>query len=104
MVPLRYNVAETGVTVTPENATSPQQGLMEASHAVSRDPFSAGVPAAEGRAENSRHCVPLSRVLKKGLATSRNLAEVNGGSVDVESTKGEGATFTVRLPLDTPLA
>ena len=67
MVPLRYNVAETGVTVTPEDATSPQQGLMEASHGVWRDPFSAGVPAVEGRA-------------------------------------GEGATFTVRLLLDTPLA
>ncbi len=39
-----------------------------------------------------------------GLVTSRNLAEANGGSIDAESAVGEGTTFTVRLPLDTPLA
>jgi hypothetical protein len=39
-----------------------------------------------------------------GLSTSRNLVEANGGSIDAESTEGEGATFTVRLPLNTPLA
>jgi signal transduction histidine kinase/CheY-like chemotaxis protein len=33
-----------------------------------------------------------------GLALSRRLAEVLGGSLSVESTLGEGSTFTLRLP------
>ncbi len=35
-----------------------------------------------------------------GLAISRRLAEENGGSIEVESREGEGAIFTVRLPLE----
>jgi PAS domain S-box-containing protein len=34
-----------------------------------------------------------------GLALVRDLADVHGGSVSVESTVGTGTTFTVRLPL-----
>ena len=34
-----------------------------------------------------------------GLAVSRNLVEVNGGSIAVESEVGKGSTFTVRLPI-----
>jgi len=35
-----------------------------------------------------------------GLAISRRLVEENGGRIEVESREGEGATFTVRLPLE----
>ena len=34
-----------------------------------------------------------------GLAVCRNLAEANGGSIEVESRKGEGTTFTVTMPV-----
>jgi signal transduction histidine kinase/CheY-like chemotaxis protein len=33
-----------------------------------------------------------------GLAISRRLARMMGGDIDVESTLGEGATFTLRIP------
>lgn len=33
-----------------------------------------------------------------GLALSKNLVEVNGGSIEVESTEGQGTTFVITLP------
>ena len=39
-----------------------------------------------------------ARGIGLGLAVSRNLVEINGGSIEVESTVGEGTMFTVRLP------
>jgi len=37
-----------------------------------------------------------------GLALSRRLAELLGGSLTVASTPGEGSTFTLRVPLEHP--
>ena len=34
-----------------------------------------------------------------GLYIARSIAEAHGGTLDVESDSGAGATFTVRLPL-----
>jgi signal transduction histidine kinase len=33
-----------------------------------------------------------------GLAVSKNLIEVNGGTIEVKSVEGQGAVFTIILP------
>ena len=38
-----------------------------------------------------------ARGIGLGLAVSRNLVKANGGTIEVESTEGEGSTFTVTL-------
>jgi signal transduction histidine kinase len=35
-----------------------------------------------------------------GLAISKRLVEENGGKIEVASQAGQGATFTVKLPLE----
>jgi len=41
-----------------------------------------------------------SRGVGLGLSVARGLVEANGGSIDVESESGSGATFSIQLPPD----
>lgn len=65
-----------------------------------------GIPAEElahvfdrfQRASNVADSVPGTGL---GLASVRHIVEQHGGTVNVTSLEGQGATFTVRLPLST---
>ena len=46
-----------------------------------------------------RNAEPLCAGLGLGLATARLIVEQYGGVLDVKSIEGEGATFTIRMPL-----
>jgi signal transduction histidine kinase len=35
-----------------------------------------------------------------GLAGSRQIVELHGGTIELQSREGTGSTFTIRLPLD----
>lgn len=78
---LRIDVADSGIGV----GTVDQESVFEAFHqvdtSVTRKYGGAGL----------------------GLTISRNLIELMGGSLSVESSPGKGSTFSIELPLDPPV-
>jgi two-component system, NtrC family, sensor kinase len=46
---------------------------------------------------------PVGKGTGLGLSISHGIVERHGGSMTVESAPGEGARFTIRLPLEPPV-
>jgi len=74
---LVITTTDTGIGIPPERLEAIFQSFQQGERGLSR-----GYPG-----------------LGLGLALSRRLAQVMGGSIQVKSDTGHGATFTVRLPL-----
>jgi len=55
-------------------------------------------PGVEDKIFNAFFSTKGSRGTGIGLMLTRKIVEVHGGTIDVVSTKGEGSTFTIRLP------
>ncbi len=79
---LTLSVADTGIGVDAEDLPRLFDRLYRADRARSRGTGGLGV----------------------GLAITKKLVELSGGSVGVQSTKGEGSTFWLQIPLDGPPA
>lgn len=77
---LVIRVADTGIGIAPERLEAIFQSFQQGERGLSR-----GYPG-----------------LGLGLALTRRLTHVMGGSIAVASPAGEGSTFTVRLPLYRP--
>jgi signal transduction histidine kinase/ActR/RegA family two-component response regulator len=74
---LRIVVRDTGVGITPEKLPTLFEKFTQADNSATRRFGGTGL----------------------GLAICRELTQMMGGSIDVESREGQGSTFTVELPL-----
>ncbi|MCB0332217.1 MAG: response regulator [Bdellovibrionales bacterium] len=102
-----FNLVHNAIKFTPENGeivVSVTQEFPGESITVSVKDNGVGIPAEEIKTlfnpytKGESH--PLSKELGAGLglALCKNLIELNGGSVSVESERGQGSTFTFHLP------
>jgi signal transduction histidine kinase/CheY-like chemotaxis protein len=79
---LEFKVSDTGIGMTPEQLGRLFQAFAQAEASTSRDYGGTGL----------------------GLAITRHFCRMLGGDVAVESTPGQGSTFTITLPATGPAA
>jgi signal transduction histidine kinase len=75
---LTFRVTDTGIGMTPEQVQNLFQPFSQAEASTARKYGGTGL----------------------GLAITRRLSQMMGGDVQVQSVKGKGSTFTIRLPAD----
>ena len=75
---ITFRVTDTGIGMTPEQMATVFQPFTQADASSTRQYGGAGL----------------------GLAISQRFCQLMGGGIIVESTLGQGSTFTMRLPAD----
>ena len=78
---IRYDVTDEGVGISEEDQRIVFQKFMQAESAIVRPVSGSGL----------------------GLSLAKEYAELHGGTVTVQSTPGEGSTFTVCIPYEEPI-
>jgi signal transduction histidine kinase len=102
------NLVSNGIKYSPDGGVLTVTAERDGAHAaISVRDSGPGIPADDQR----RLFEPFRRTARAaesqvpgvglGLFISRRIAEAHGGTLVVHSTQGQGATFTVRLPIST---